>query len=189
VNLGLLVTSLVRAPGHNALLIHLLISVICILFACLLGCPTVFLFSALIFPYLPTSCLSWHLYDHPAYMYYILSCFFFFLFLPHLILAVADWTSTILLHTWCGLSANLECRSETCSTRLAGNAGHKKIAKNLPSAHHHTTLSGHIFATEACIDNRKKLVKQPYLLHMSPQCGELWPTNGWDLLASLGHPS
>jgi len=23
------------------------------------------------------------------------------------------------LHTWCGLSANLGCRSETCCTRLA----------------------------------------------------------------------
>ena len=29
-------------------------------------------------------------------------------------------------------------------------------------------MSGYIFATKACIDNRKKLVKQQYLLHMSP---------------------
>jgi len=35
----------------------------------------------------------------------------------------------------------------------------------------------------------KKLVKQQYLLHMSSQYGELWHTNGWDWLASLGHPS
>jgi len=41
-------------------------------------------------------------------------------------------------HTWCGLSENLECRSETCCTRLAENTGHKKIAKNSPSAHHRT---------------------------------------------------
>ena len=33
-------------------------------------------------------------------------------------------------HTWCGLSANLRCRSETCCTRLAGNTGRKKVAKN-----------------------------------------------------------
>ena len=33
-------------------------------------------------------------------------------------------------HTWCGLGANLRCRSETCCTRLAGNAGRKKVAKN-----------------------------------------------------------
>jgi len=35
----------------------------------------------------------------------------------------------------------------------------------------------------------KKLVKQQCLPHMASQYGELWPTNGWDLLASLGHPS
>jgi len=35
----------------------------------------------------------------------------------------------------------------------------------------------------------KKLVKQQYLLHMSPQYGELWPTNGYDRLAGLGTPS
>jgi len=32
----------------------------------------------------------------------------------------------------------------------------QKIAKNLPSAHHCTTLSGYIFATKARIDNQKK---------------------------------
>jgi len=37
---------------------------------------------------------------------------------------------------------------------------------------HHTTLSGYIFATKACIDNRKKLVKQQYLLLVSLQYGE-----------------
>ena len=64
-----------------------------------------------------------------------------------------------------------------------------KIAKNSPSGHHCTTLSGYIFATKACIDNRKKeLVKQQYLLHMSSQYVELRPTSGRDLLVSLGHP-
>jgi len=33
-------------------------------------------------------------------------------------------------HTWCGLSANLRCRSETCCMRLAENTGRKKVAKN-----------------------------------------------------------
>jgi len=32
-------------------------------------------------------------------------------------------------YTWCGLSANSECRSEMCCTRLAGNAGPKKSPK------------------------------------------------------------
>jgi len=50
------------------------------------------------------------------------------------------------------------------------------ISENSPSAHHRTTLSGYIFTTKACIDIRKKLVKQQYLLQMSPQYGELQPT-------------
>jgi len=51
--------------------------------------------------------------------HYIFVCGFFFLFgyLPY-------------LHTWCGPSVNLECRSETCCARLAGNTGGKKVAKN-----------------------------------------------------------
>jgi len=61
-------------------------------------------------------------------------------------------------------------------------------AKKLPSEHHRTTLSGYIFGTKACINNWKKLVKQQYLLQMSLQYGELWPTNNWDRLAGLGHP-
>jgi len=34
----------------------------------------------------------------------------------------------------------------------------QKIAKNSPSGHHRTTLSGYIFATKARIDNRKNLL-------------------------------
>jgi len=86
-------------------------------------------------------------------------------------------------HTWCGLSANLECMSEICCTWFAHNTDHK----NSPSVHHRTTLSGYIFATKACIDSWKKIVKQQYL-YMSSQY-ELWPTNRWVLLATLGHPS
>jgi len=62
----------------------------------------------------------------------------------------------------------------------------QKIAKNSPSAHYHTTLSGYIFTTEARIDIRKK---NKYLSHVSLQYGELRPTSGWDLFVSLGHPS
>ena len=92
-------------------------------------------------------------------------------------------------HTWSGLSANLRCRSETCCTRLTGNAGRKKVAKN----RHMGTIAQLCRAissqlTKACIDNRKKLVTQRYFLHMSPQYGELRPTNGWDPSGSLRHP-
>ena len=72
---------------------------------------------------------------------------------------------------------------------LTANTGHKKVVKKSPSGHHHTTLSGYIFAIKARIDNRKaKLVKQQYVLHMSPQYGELRPISGWDRLTSLGYP-
>jgi len=49
-------------------------------------------------------------------------------------------------------------------------------------------FSGYIFATKALIDNRKKLVKQQYVLKMSSQHGEHRPTSGWDRSGSLGHP-
>jgi len=40
-------------------------------------------------------------------------------------------------HTWCGLSANLRCRFETCCTRLTGHAVCKKVATN----HHLGTIA------------------------------------------------
>jgi len=77
-----------------------------------------------------------------------------------------------------------------CCIWLAGNAGPKKsskirylgtIVKQLCRAI--SLQLRHVSAIG------KKLVKQQYLLHMSSQYGELRPTSGWDLLASLGHPS
>jgi len=112
---------------------------------------------------------------------YLLSSFFLAYFQP------SQTGCLPYFHTWCGLCSNLGCRSETCCTRLAENTRCKKIAKNSASGHHHTTLSGSVFATKTCIDNQKKLVKQQYLPLMSLQYGE--PTSGWDLLVSLGYPS
>jgi len=63
----------------------------------------------------------------------------------------------------------------------------QKSRKKSPSGHHRTTSTGYIFATKAHIDNRKKIVKQQYLLHMSLQYGELRPSSGWDPFVSLGH--
>ena len=75
-----------------------------------------------------------------------------------------------------------------------------KNSPKSPSGQHPTSLSGYIFATKACIDNRKKLIKQQYL--MSPQYDELrslaaeivllvWGTsgnfNGFRVLAALLH--
>ena len=75
-------------------------------------------------------------------------------------------------------------------------------AKKSPSGHHHTTLSGYIFATKTCINNRKKTVKQQYLpqsCHSMVIFGPLaavivslvWRTlanfNGFCVLAALLH--
>jgi len=101
--------------------------------------------------------------------------------------------------TWCGLSANLECRSEMHCMRLAANTGRKK----LPSWLHRTTLSGHIFATKACIENRKKNLLSintsstcpDNMVNFGPLTAEIgsgvWGTpthfNGFCVLAALLH--
>jgi len=76
----------------------------------------------------------------------------------------------------------------------------QKWRKKSPSAHHHTNLSGCIFATKACIDNWKKVVKQQYLptcshnmANFGPLTAEIvsgvWGTpanfNGFCVLAAL----
>ena len=91
-------------------------------------------------------------------------------------------------HTWCGLSANLECRSEMCCMRLARNAWPKKY----PKICHLGTIAQVCRAISLqprhVLTIRKKLIKQQYFLHMSPQYGKLRPTNSWDRFTSLGHP-
>ena len=67
----------------------------------------------------------WNTADHHIFMLWFLSSSSS-IFFPRLISAAAHWIST----TWCGLSANLECKSEICGTRLAENTGPKNVAKN-----------------------------------------------------------
>ena len=106
-----------------------------------------------------------------------LPCSFFlsiFFFIPRLISAAADWMSTILASTHgVALYANLERRSEMCSTRLAGNRGRKNDAKN----RHLRTIAQLYRAISSQLRHvstiGKKLVKQQYLPHMSAQYGEL----------------
>ena len=136
---------------------------------------------------LRSRCGQWTLYFYPV----VSSFFFLYIFFGCL----------SYFCTWCGLSANLGCKSETCCTRLAENTG-RKNRQNSPSSHNRTTLLGCIFATKARIDNRKKLVKQQYLPHMSLQSCELGPlaaeigsgvwssqanSNGFRVLAALLH--
>jgi len=106
------------------------------------------------------------LYFCPVVSFFLLSSFFFF---PRLISAVADWMSIPYFYTWFGPSANLECRSEMCCTRLAGNAGPKKSPK----------IVGLYLRNEGTYrQSEKKIVKQQCLPHMSSQHGELRPTSG-----------
>jgi len=59
-----------------------------------------------------------------------------------------------------------------CAARGSLEMQDAKMTQKSPSAHHRTTLSGCIFANKACIDNRKKFVKQQYVPHMSAKlCG------------------
>ena len=107
-----------------------------------------------------------------------------FLFFPRLISAVADWMSTIHIHTiHMVCSANLECRCEMCCTQLAVQDPKNRhlaiiaqLCRAISSQVRHVSTIG------------KKLIKQQYLLHMSLQYGILRP-NGWDRLAGLGYHS
>jgi len=88
-----------------------------------------------------------------------------------------------------------------CCTRLTGNAGPKKLPKKSLSGHHRTTLSGYIFTSKACIDNRKKNLLYSNISSTCPHnmvnCGPLaaeivslvWGTpanfNGFCVLVSL----
>jgi len=113
---------------------------------------------------------------------------FFLSFFPRLISAAADWMCPY-FDTWCGPSANFECRSEMCCVRLAGNTGPTKLPKSrrlgtiaqlcraISSQLRHVSTVG------------KTLVKQQYLPCYCPHnMGNLQPTNGWDWFGSLGHP-
>ena len=107
--------------------------------------------------------------------YYIFVLFlssFFFLSSPNLNGRRLDiyHTSTHGVDTWCGPSANLECRSE------------------MWSGHHGTTLSRWIFATKASINNRKKSLLNSNISCTCPHNIANFGQLGWDLLPSLGHP-
>jgi len=125
--------------------------------------------------------------------HYILVLWFLLLllssFFPRLISANEKIGCLPYFHSWCGLSVNLGCRFETYCTRLTGNTGPKKS----PKISHLGTITQICLAISSQLRHvltiGKKFVKQQCLPHTSPQYGELWPTSGWDLLASLRHPS
>jgi len=70
------------------------------------------------------------------------------------------------------------------------HVGHWPTFLVLSSSFSSTNLSGRrldVYNIDVLTIGKK--IKQQYLLHMFWQYGELRPTNGWDLLASFGHPS
>ena len=105
-------------------------------------------------------------------------------------------------HTWCGLSANLRCRSETCCTRLAENTGRKKVAKNrhlgtiaqlcraIPSQLRHvSTIGKKLFNNDTSSTCPHNMVN--FGLLTAEICWQVWGTranfNGFRVLAALLH--
>ena len=137
-----------------------------------------------------------------AHILVLSSFFFLLLFFPRLISAVGDWMFTILWHTWCGLSSNLRCRSETCCTRLAENTGRKKVAKNrhlgtipqlcqaISSQLSHISTIGKIFLSSNMSSTRPHNMANfgPLAADIDPV---IWGTpanfNGFRVLAALQH--
>jgi len=68
--------------------------------------------------------------------------------------------------TWCGFSANLECRSETCCKRLAGNTGRKKVAKY----HHLSTIAQFCPAISSQLRHLSTIGKNLSNSNMSSRC-------------------
>jgi len=97
---------------------------------------------------------------------FFLLSIFFFLFFPRLISAATAWMSTILLYIWCGLSANLECRSEMCCTRLAENTGRKKVVKN----RHLGTISQRYRVISSQLRHVSTIGKNLISSNISPTC-------------------
>ena len=69
-------------------------------------------------------------------------------------------------------AARCKCRTQKC--RHLGTI--PQLCRAISSQLRHVSTIG------------KKSFKQQCILYMSPQYGELRPTSGWDLLASLRHP-
>ena len=101
-------------------------------------------------------------------------------FFSRLFSAVADCMSAILPHmVWPSCEYRMQVWNVLHTARW--NTGRKKVAKN---SHLHTiaqlcqAISSQL---RHVLTIGKTLFKQQY--------GELWPTNGWNRVGSLGHPS
>jgi len=124
--------------------------------------------------------------------------FLLLFFFPRLISAAGDWMSTILPHmVWRIYNAGMKC--------AARGSLEIQDAKNRHFGfwHHCTTLSGYIFGTKECIDNRKKNLFNSNTSSTCPDnivnfglltaeicwrvCGTPANFNGFRILAALLH--
>jgi len=119
--------------------------------------------------------------------HYIFALWFLLLlsFFPRLISAVTDWMSAILPQSTHGVA--LVRISDAGLKRAARGSLEMQDPKKSPKSaiyrHHHTTLSGYIFATKARIDNRKNLLSS----NMSSTCPHNMVNFG-PLAAEIGLP-
>ena len=117
----------------------------------------------------------WNRADHYIFVLWFLLSFFFFSSSPNL---SRRWLDVCHTSTHGVALVRISDAGLKRAARGSLEMQNTKSRQKSPSGHHGTTLSGYIFATKAHIDNRKKSVKQQYLLHMSSQCGELRPSSG-----------
>jgi len=105
------------------------------------------------------------------------SCGFFFLLFPRLFSAVADWMSITLRHM---MWPYCEFRMQDWNVLHAARCKYRtqKLRKKSSSVHHRTNLSGHIFATNARIDNWKNYLNS----NINSTCLPIWWTSASQLL-------
>jgi len=141
----------------------------------------------------------WNRADH----YILILWFLLLLFFP--CLSQPSWIGCLpYFHTWCGLSANLRFRCETCCTRLTENTGCKKVAKN----RHLGTIAQLCRAISSQLRHISTIGKNLLSSNMSSRCPHnmvnfgplaaeislpVWGTaanfNGFRVLAALLHGS
>ena len=117
----------------------------------------------------------------------VISIFFLLFFLAYNLDQRSKIACLPYFHTWCGLSANLECMSEMLLHVARSKCRTQKISENAPSGHHRTTLSDDTFGTKACIDNQKKNLLNSNKL-TSCTCPDNTVNFGALAAVDMGHP-
>jgi len=117
-------------------------------------------------------------YGRPLYFRLVVCSFFLLFFLAYSQRSEIGFLPYF--HTSCGLSANLECRSEMCCTRLAENTGCKKM----PKICHLGTIAQLCRAISSQLRHLSTVRKNLLSSSISSMC----PHNSWDPFESWEHP-